>query len=80
MLACTCPCNDNNPCTADSCDPVLGCIYTLLTVRQWLFFFLGGAWPTPPPQCDDGDPCTVDPACNSTYPNGCPQGPRVRIC
>ncbi len=47
MLACTCPCNDNNPCTADSCDPVLGCIYTPLTVTRPFFGVAFGPSPLP---------------------------------
>ena len=37
-------CDDGSPCTADSCDPVAGCIHATLT----------GTCP------DDGNPCTLD--------------------
>ena len=40
-------CNDGNPCTADECDPVLGCINTPLTGDP----------------CDDQDPCTTGDRC-----------------
>ncbi|MSQ84938.1 MAG: hypothetical protein EXR77_19035 [Myxococcales bacterium] len=40
-------CNDNNPCTADKCDPVKGCMAEPL---------LTGA-------CDDGDQCTTPDLC-----------------
>ncbi len=40
-------CNDNNPCTADSCDPIVGsCAYTPVSA--------GGG------MCDDANPCTID--------------------
>ncbi len=41
-------CDDDNPCTTDSCDPEKGCLY-------------GYANGLP---CDDGDPCTTDDACS----------------
>ncbi len=40
-------CDDGNPCTAESCDPELGCVSEPLD----------GA------TCDDGDPCTVGDVC-----------------
>ena len=42
-------CNDNNPCTADSCDPVLGCLHTPLGE---------GA------SCSDGDICNGAETCH----------------
>jgi hypothetical protein len=42
-------CDDGSPCTADSCDPVLGCQYT--------------AFDDGP--CNNGDPCTVGDMCVS---------------
>lgn len=43
-------CNDNNPCTLDSCTPGLGCVFTPLTA-------------TP---CNDTDLCTINDQCSST--------------
>ncbi len=41
-------CNDNNPCTADACDPLTGgCLY-----------------PATSGPCDDGDPCTTGDTCD----------------
>jgi len=42
-------CNDNNTCTADSCDPLKGCVYT----------------PTALAACDDGNNCTTGDKCDS---------------
>lgn len=43
-------CNDGNPCTADSCNPVLGCVYG----------------PAPDgTACDDGDLCTLTDSCQA---------------
>jgi len=41
-------CTDGNPCTADVCDPIAGCINTALPNRS---------------ACDNGDPCTRDDIC-----------------
>jgi hypothetical protein len=41
------PCEDNNPCTTDACDPKVGCSHT----------------PEDKQACDDGNPCTVADAC-----------------
>ena len=41
-------CNDENPCTADSCDPVAGCV----------------AQPDDAASCDDGNPCSDDDHCS----------------
>lgn len=38
-------CDDGNPCTIDTCDPILGCLYITLT---------------PGESCDDGNPNTVN--------------------
>lgn len=43
-------CDDENPCTADSCDAALGCVAT----------------PTAGAGCDDGDPCTVSDSCDAS--------------
>jgi len=40
-------CKDGNPCTEDSCDPLVGCINTPLTGTS----------------CDDGNPCTSGDEC-----------------
>ena len=40
-------CNDDNPCTEDQCDPVLGCLYPSLEGKD----------------CDDGEECTVNDTC-----------------
>lgn len=42
-------CDDGNPCTIDSCDPVKGCTYT----------------PDPGASCNDGDPCTTGEKCDA---------------
>lgn len=63
------PCDDGNPCTADGCDPVLGCVRAPLAdgtacddgnactrgdgCRAGSCAGVGVV-------CDDGDPCTVD--------------------
>ncbi len=41
-------CDDSNPCTQDSCDPQLGCVWEILQ----------GA------PCEDGNPCTLDGYCD----------------
>ncbi len=41
-------CNDGNPCTSDSCDPQLGCVFTDSQ---------GGD------SCEDSDPCTIGDKC-----------------
>lgn len=41
-------CEDGNPCTANACDPILGCVFE--PVDDGL-------------ACDDGDPCTSDDVC-----------------
>lgn len=43
-------CDDKNPCTADSCDPAIGCVNTPLAEKS---------------SCDDGDPCTAGTRCQS---------------
>ncbi len=43
-------CNDGNPCTENSCDPSVGCVFTP---------FAEGA------ECDDGNACTTDAQCAS---------------
>jgi len=76
--------NDANTCTADSCDPVFGCINEPVadgsacddanpcTTRDACTdgFCAGG----PPPDCDDGNVCTDD-ACDAS--TGCTHTPVV---
>ncbi len=60
-------CNDDNPCTDDSCQPAKGCVYKnnfaacddgdACTVGDAC---LGGACISGPQACDDGNPCTTD--------------------
>jgi hypothetical protein len=50
-------CNDNNPCTADSCIPAQGCVYTSLP---------------PGSACDDGNPCTTGDVCVGGTCHGAP--------
>jgi hypothetical protein len=42
-------CSDGNPCTAESLDPILGCVTTFLEAGS---------------SCQDGNQCTVDDACD----------------
>jgi hypothetical protein len=48
-LSLQCDCDDNNPCTADSCDDEGDCLYEAVD---------------PGLACDDGDPCTVGGLCD----------------
>ena len=52
-------CDDNNPCTKDTCDPVSGCV--------------NAAWSVPT-ACDDGDACTSDDQCVGTACEGTATG------
>ena len=54
-------CDDNNPCTEDSCDLEQGCVHT-----PWEE--LTG--------CDDGDPCTVGDLCVDGECKGVPRTAR----
>jgi slime mold repeat-containing protein len=61
-------CNDNNPCTTDSCDPVTGCVYApgaalcddgnACTTND--ICSSGACVGSSQLNCDDGDPCTAD--------------------
>ena len=65
-------CDDDNPCTDDSCDPAVGCVHTNNTAscddgnacttndRCSAGSCVGGA----APNCDDGNSCTTD-SCSS---------------
>ncbi len=55
-------CNDNNPCTLDSCDPFKGCVHSNLA-------------DTAP--CDDGNPYTTANSCKIGQCTGCVQGFRT---
>jgi len=50
-------CNDNNPCTADSCIPAMGCVYANLP---------------PGSTCDDGNACTQGDVCVGGTCHGAP--------
>jgi hypothetical protein len=66
-------CNDHNLCTRDECDPQSGCTYPKLddgtSCSDGVFCNGpevcndGECTSQPPPDCTDGDPCTVD-ACD----------------
>ncbi len=49
-------CDDLNQCTTDTCDPVMGCVFTA----------------TPGAKCDDGEFCTLNDACDVTACTGAP--------
>ena len=61
-------CNDNNVCTDDSCNPILGCVYTNNTASCddgnpcTTGDTCGGGTCNPggPTNCDDNNPCTDD--------------------
>jgi hypothetical protein len=71
-------CNDNNPCTGDSCNPAGGCTFTPVPNGQScsnLDFCdgletcqSGTCTGSAPPNCNDGNPCTTD-TCNGNV--GC---------
>jgi hypothetical protein len=75
-------CDDGNPCTDDSCDPIAGCTHT--NKADGATCDDGNACTTqdscsngtcvggPPPDCDDGNVCTVD-SCNPS--TGCVSTP-----
>ncbi|MBT9558558.1 MAG: hypothetical protein IV100_21155 [Myxococcales bacterium] len=61
------PCDDTNPCTADVCDPEVGCISAAIEAEcddgapcTGPDLCLLGECVGPPLDCDDGDPCTVE--------------------
>ena len=68
-------CNDNNPCTDDSCNPAIGCVFTnnaracddlnVCTVNDAC---AGGTCRGTPIVCDDSNACTID-SCNPS--SGC---------
>ena len=78
-------CGDDNPCTDDSCDPVLGCVFTDNTlpcedgtVCTAGDLCAGGlCLPGEPIVCDDGNGCTDD-ACDPVL--GCVFVPNQAAC
>jgi len=57
-------CNDNNPCTDDSCSPAIGCVHT---VPAWA-------------GCDDGNTCTLDSCDPATGACSNPARPDGTLC
>ncbi len=60
-------CDDDNPCTADGCDDVLGCVHEPIegpcddgNACTWADKCVVGACKGQFIACDDGDPCTSD--------------------
>ena len=78
-------CNDGNLCTADSCDPVLGCIYEALAIEcndgnpctTGDLCQNGSCNGTGMLDCDDGNTCTVD---KCTIDAGCVHEPSGILC
>ncbi len=62
-------CNDQNPCTTDTCDPVLGCVHTPIVCNDNNLCTTDACDPATglcvytPIVCDDNSPCTTD-ACD----------------
>jgi hypothetical protein len=84
-------CNDNNACTTDTCDPVLGCVFTPnppctdnnVCTTDTCDPLLGCQFGTPD-ACDDNNPCTDDTCdpilgCQHT-PNNAPGCEVTEIC
>src|SRR5204863_12632 len=77
-------CDDGNPCTADTCDPVSGCQHSNVgngtpcpdaTVCNGAETCQNGACTAGTPlNCDDVNPCTID-TCSATF--GCQHTPVV---
>jgi hypothetical protein len=72
----TCPvdCDDNDPCTTDSCDPQLGCVRTPVACDDGNACTADSCDPqtggcihttTPGAACSDGDVCTVGDTCDA---------------
>src|SRR5262249_54585099 len=78
-------CDDDNPCTDDTCDPSLGCVHTnnanacddgdACTTNDRCSE--GGCLGGPPPNCDDANPCTDDSCISSS---GCAHAPNALPC
>ncbi|MFN8546138.1 MAG: putative metal-binding motif-containing protein [Candidatus Binatia bacterium] len=81
------PCDDQNPCTTDGCDPAQGCRFTAvpngeacgaLDFCQGLETCQAGqCQPGQPPDCDDGNVCTTD---SCSPPTGCVHTPVAGCC
>ncbi len=64
----TLSCNDQNPCSDDACDPAVGCVHADRTgpcedgdaCTTGDSCVSGRCVGGPPPNCDDGSPCTSD--------------------
>jgi hypothetical protein len=75
-------CDDGIACTADTCDPVAGCLHAPIpdggscsdgNACNGLETCLGGVCtPGTPPNCDDGNVCTTD---SCVVPTGCKHAP-----
>ncbi len=79
-------CDDNNPCTRDTCDPAVGCKFEPLSAGSCDDKNLctgdgtcsnGTCQPGAPISCDDNNPCTAG-SCDSTQ--GCVQIPVSGSC
>jgi outer membrane protein assembly factor BamB len=87
----TCPadCDDGNPCTADACDPAVGCVHPAAddgaacddqTVCNGHETCVAGACvPGTPLTCVDTDPCTTN-ACNPVTGCNFPPAPDGTAC
>ena len=67
VVACATDCNDNNPCTDDSCDPLAGCIHTANTAAcndgslcTTADHCSAGSCVGTATVCNDGNVCTTD--------------------
>jgi hypothetical protein len=79
-------CDDGVACTIDSCEPELGCVNAAsdflclvpnLCAAGAFCDGTQGCQPLPPPDCDDGNPCTVD-SCLPAV--GCIHAPDDYLC
>jgi hypothetical protein len=70
-------CNDNDPCTSDSCNPSAGCVYTSISAgpgscqdgdvcTEKDFCDKGACIPGTPKSCEDKNDCTYD-KCDNKY-------------
>ncbi len=77
-------CSDHDPCTADTCDPALGCVHRPVVcddgnpcTADACDRATGRCVFTPGASCDDGNPCTTD-ACDPV--SGCSHAPSPGPC
>jgi hypothetical protein len=78
-------CDDAEPCTTDTCDPIAGCVHLPNALAcddadpctAGDRCDGGACMPGAPASCDDGNPCTTD-AC--TPPAGCVHTPAAGAC